>query len=124
MSKWVVANGYNRDGVVANINEVVTKARAADVPVIWIQHETEELPKGSETWQIVPELVPKGGGSRSREALWRCIRGDDSRRGAGGTQGWQSGDLGRANRCLCALDAAWCGRPGIRCSAGRRCAYD
>jgi nicotinamidase-related amidase len=35
----VVANGHNRDDVVANINEVVTKARAADVPVVWIQHD-------------------------------------------------------------------------------------
>jgi nicotinamidase-related amidase len=54
----VVANGHNRDDVVANINEVVTKARAADVPVVWIQHDAEDLPKGSENWQIVPELTP------------------------------------------------------------------
>lgn len=55
----VVANGHNRDQVVANINEVVTKARAADVPVVWIQHDAEDLPKGSDNWQIVPELEPK-----------------------------------------------------------------
>ncbi|MCA9858284.1 MAG: cysteine hydrolase [Thermomicrobiales bacterium] len=54
----VVANGYNRDDVVANINDVVAKARAADVPVVWIQHDAEDLPKGSDNWQIVPELVP------------------------------------------------------------------
>jgi len=54
----VVASGHNRDDVVANINQVVTKARAAEVPVVWIQHDAEDLPKGSEKWQIVPELAP------------------------------------------------------------------
>jgi nicotinamidase-related amidase len=54
----VVANGHNRDEIVSNINDVVAKARAAEVPVVWIQHDSEDLPKGSETWQIVPELAP------------------------------------------------------------------
>jgi nicotinamidase-related amidase len=54
----VVANGHDRDAVVSNINDVVAKARAAQVPVVWIQHDSEDLPKGSDTWQIVPELVP------------------------------------------------------------------
>lgn len=57
----VVASGHNRDAVVANIDQVVRKAREANVPVVWIQHDSEELPKGSETWQIVPELVPVEG---------------------------------------------------------------
>ncbi len=57
----VVATGHKRDEVVANINDVVTKARAADVPVVWIQHDAEDLPKGSDNWQIVPELVPVEG---------------------------------------------------------------
>lgn len=57
----VVASGYNRDEVVANINDVVTKARAAEVPVVWIQHDAEDLPKGSDNWQIVPELAPNEG---------------------------------------------------------------
>lgn len=60
----VVANGHNRDEVVDNIRSVVTKARAAEVPVVWIQHEAEDLPKGSENWQIVPELEPVDGEPR------------------------------------------------------------
>jgi len=54
----VVSNGYHRDAVIANINGVVAKARTAEVPVVWIQHDAEDLPKGSDKWQIVPELVP------------------------------------------------------------------
>ncbi|MFE1315943.1 cysteine hydrolase family protein [Streptomyces sp. NPDC058755] len=53
----VVANSHDRDGVIANINTLIDKARAADVPVIWVQHSDEELAYGSETWQYVPELT-------------------------------------------------------------------
>ena len=53
----VVANAHNRDGVIANINTLVDRARAESVPVVWVQHSDEELPKDSEQWQYVPELV-------------------------------------------------------------------
>ncbi|REF36735.1 cysteine hydrolase family protein [Thermasporomyces composti] len=53
----VVARAHNRDGVIANIRSLVDKARAAKVPVIWIQHSDDELEYGSERWQYVPELV-------------------------------------------------------------------
>ena len=58
VQKDVVATAYQRDRVVANINECVNKARAADVPVIWIQHSDEGLTLGSEGWEIVSELNP------------------------------------------------------------------
>jgi nicotinamidase-related amidase len=53
----VVADTHNRDGVIANINSVVDKARAEDAPVIWVQHSDDHLPRGSESWQYVAELV-------------------------------------------------------------------
>jgi nicotinamidase-related amidase len=53
----VVAGSYNRDSVIKNINTLVGRARAEDVPVIWVQHSDEGLPEGSESWQYVPELV-------------------------------------------------------------------
>jgi nicotinamidase-related amidase len=47
----VVAGAYNRDGVIANIESVVDKARAANVPVVWVQHSsiggTTPLPGGT-----------------------------------------------------------------------------
>ncbi len=52
----VVAGNYNRDGVVANIASLVDKARAENVPVVWVQHSDENTPEGSEGWQYVPEL--------------------------------------------------------------------
>ena len=52
----VVAKAHDRDGVIKNINTVVDKARAEDVPVIWVQHSDDDLPQGSEPWEYVPEL--------------------------------------------------------------------
>lgn len=53
----VVGEAYDRDNVVANIATLVDKARAADVDVVWVQHNSDELPRDSEKWQYVPELV-------------------------------------------------------------------
>jgi nicotinamidase-related amidase len=52
----VVDSAVNRDSVIANIAALVGKARAEDVPVIWVQHSDEGLPQGSAQWQYVPEL--------------------------------------------------------------------
>jgi nicotinamidase-related amidase len=53
----VVADAYRRDEVIANINQLVTKAREQSVPVIWVQHHDEELELGADDWRIVAELV-------------------------------------------------------------------
>lgn len=52
----VVEGALRRDEVIANINDLVERARAAQVPVVWVQHQSEELPEGSERWRYVPEL--------------------------------------------------------------------
>ncbi|MFL6205021.1 MAG: cysteine hydrolase family protein [Acidimicrobiales bacterium] len=57
----VVDGAPRRDEVIANINDVVDRARAADVPVIWVQHQSDGLPEGSERWQYVPELTMADG---------------------------------------------------------------
>jgi nicotinamidase-related amidase len=53
----VLAGSHDRDGVIANINSLLDRARAEDVPVVWVQHSDEDLPRGSESWEYVPELV-------------------------------------------------------------------
>ena len=55
----VVGEAYDRDAVIANIAALVDKARAADVDVVWVQHNDDDLKKDSESWQYVPELVRK-----------------------------------------------------------------
>jgi nicotinamidase-related amidase len=53
----VVGGAHNRDAVVGNITDLVERARAAGVDVVWIQHHSEHLAEGSEAWQYVPELT-------------------------------------------------------------------
>jgi nicotinamidase-related amidase len=54
----VVAGAHERDAVVGRIRSLVERARAEQVPVVWVQHADEGLARGSEGWHIVPELVP------------------------------------------------------------------
>jgi len=60
----VVAGTHARDRVVANIATLVGKARAGQVPVVWIQHADDHLAAHSEAWRIVPELLPGDGEPR------------------------------------------------------------
>jgi nicotinamidase-related amidase len=54
----VVEGAHERDAVVANVGSLVDKARHEDVPVVWVQHSSDGLAKGSDRWRIVPELAP------------------------------------------------------------------
>lgn len=49
---------------IANVALTVDRARAAQVPVIWVQHESDELKRDSDAWQWVPALVPVAGETR------------------------------------------------------------
>jgi nicotinamidase-related amidase len=53
----VMSGAHDRDNVVANISRLVDNARAAAVPVVWVQHNSEELTRDSQAWQYVPELL-------------------------------------------------------------------
>lgn len=58
----VVADAHDRDRVVATIATLVDRARAAAIPVVWVQHSSPDgLPRDSEQWQIVPELAMSDG---------------------------------------------------------------
>jgi nicotinamidase-related amidase len=48
----------NRDAVVSNVASLVEKARREEVPVVWVQHADDNLPRGSDEWRIVDELQP------------------------------------------------------------------
>lgn len=67
----VVTGAYERDAVVAKIGGLVERARSKGVPVVWVQHSSDELEQGSEAWQLVPELSPEPG-----EALVHKRHGD------------------------------------------------
>lgn len=52
----VIANALDRDRVIANINTLIDTARAQKVPVIWVQHASDNIVRGSDGWQYVGEL--------------------------------------------------------------------
>jgi nicotinamidase-related amidase len=58
VQRGVVERAHERDAVVANVATLVGRARREEVPVVWVQHSDEQLAKGSDDWQIVPELSP------------------------------------------------------------------
>lgn len=57
----VVKEAWDRSRVVGNVARAVERARAQSVPVVWVQHSSDELPLESENWQLVPELTPAAG---------------------------------------------------------------
>ena len=51
----VMAGTHDRDGVVANIAVLVDKARAGDVPVVWVQHSDDDnLPRAATAGSTCP----------------------------------------------------------------------
>src|SRR5215210_4755658 len=54
----VVEGAHAREAVIANVGSLVEKARREGVRVVWVQHASEHLVRGSEAWRIVPELAP------------------------------------------------------------------
>lgn len=54
----VMREAWDASRVVGNVARAVERARAESVPVLWVQHTDQDLPKESPQWQWVPELVP------------------------------------------------------------------
>ncbi len=57
----VMAECWDTPRIIANVSRAVEKARAAAVPVIWVQHSDHNMAHGSAPWQWVPELAPRSG---------------------------------------------------------------
>ncbi len=71
MQNDVVANAHNRDGVIANIGALIDRARAEEVPVVWVQHSDDGMRQDTEGWRVVPALR-----RRDDEALVHKVYGD------------------------------------------------
>jgi nicotinamidase-related amidase len=54
----VVADAYAREEVVANIGNLVERARKEEIPIVWVQDCGGDRAHGSDPWRIVPELSP------------------------------------------------------------------
>ncbi|MEJ8676055.1 cysteine hydrolase family protein [Chromobacterium amazonense] len=49
------------DSVLDNLNLAIAKARQRGMPVIFVQHEEDDLPHGSAAWQLHPKLARQDG---------------------------------------------------------------
>lgn len=58
VQRGVLAGAHDAERVVAAIVGLVDRARAADRPVVWVQHHDDDLPVDSDAWQLVDELRP------------------------------------------------------------------
>jgi nicotinamidase-related amidase len=55
----VMSSVWESQRVIGNIEKLVSKARAAGVPVIWVQHaDDDELKYGSASWKLLPNFIP------------------------------------------------------------------
>jgi len=54
----VMQTAWEADRIIKNVGVAVNKARAQDVPIVWVQHSDDELIYGSPEWEWVPELSP------------------------------------------------------------------
>lgn len=57
----VVADAWDAPRIVGNVARAVERARAAGMPVLWVQHAGDGLVRDSAAWQWVPELRPADG---------------------------------------------------------------
>jgi len=56
---------FEADEVIVRINALAARARAAGVPVVWVQHEDKgDLAAGSPGWALEPALVTAAGDLR------------------------------------------------------------
>ena len=49
---------WDPEGVVSRVAGLVDRARAEEVPVVWVQHNSGELVAGQPAWQLADGLVP------------------------------------------------------------------
>jgi nicotinamidase-related amidase len=65
----VMQEAWEAPRVISNVARAVERARAAGVPVIWVQHSADELIPDTPGWQWVPELVPAKNETLIRKAF-------------------------------------------------------
>lgn len=61
LQKGVLPGCHDADGVVSRTAELVDRARASGTPVVWVQHEADDLPAGSDEWGFADGLEPRAG---------------------------------------------------------------
>ncbi len=73
----VMRHAHDSSGVIRRIAGLVDRARSEGAPVVWVQHDDEEMPRDSDEWQLVPELQPIEGEPRVFKTFSDSFSGTD-----------------------------------------------
>lgn len=57
----VLSDALDAQAVVARLAALVARARAEGAPVLWVQHDDDELVHGTPAWAFAPPLAPAAG---------------------------------------------------------------
>jgi len=57
----VVANAWDRDGVLERLAALIDRARTDGVPVVYVQHESDDRVPGTDPWRIHERIAPRDG---------------------------------------------------------------
>ncbi len=71
----VMENTFEPKRVINNINIAVATARSNGIPIIWVQHDDEELLADSPSWQLVPALKTAVGDTRIQKQFNSSFEG-------------------------------------------------
>lgn len=96
----VMAECRNSPAVIERIIELVDRARAANVPVVWVQHNDDFLERDSAGWHIVPELDPRQDEPRIFKTFSDSFSGTELEAVLGG--------LGAKRLILCGAQSDFC----------------
>ncbi len=98
---------YEADEVIQRINDVTRRARAAGIPILFIQAEHQGfLEHGSERWQLHPGLTVEDGDLRMRKTKANSFLGTDLRELLTG--------IGADNLIICGYSTEFCVDSTIR----------
>ena len=96
----VVQSAWDRARVIENVSRAVERARAQGVPVVWVQHGDDDLPRDSAPWQWVPELRPRDGEPLIHKRFNSAFEDTELER--------VLGDLGATHIVLAGAATNWC----------------
>ena len=100
MQKGILAETPDANkAVLPKINEVVTKARVAEVPVIWVQDSSYFQP-GQDEYEVGEELDPRPEDIRVDNEVSRLVRRDCAWRGVRTARSSRTRGLWRAHGLL------------------------
>ncbi len=91
---------YHEEELISNIQKLLAACRRAGVPVIYVQHDDEELAHGTPGWEIAAAIAPEAGETVFEKHYNSAFRG------TGLHEHLQT--LGARNLLICGMQTEYC----------------